>query len=80
MPTGAAQEMPTAAAQDSMDDMCAGDMLWMIGWCLDMVMPGEWSRSWSGRVGRGQRVRRRVLSTQRSLEPPRRGPSALTPR
>ena len=24
-----------------MDDMCAGDMLWMIGWCLDMVMPGD---------------------------------------
>jgi uncharacterized membrane protein len=41
MPTGAAQEMPSGAAQDSMDDMCAGEMAWMIGWCLDMVMPGE---------------------------------------
>jgi uncharacterized membrane protein len=35
------QALPTGAAQDPMDDMCAGDMLWMIGWCLDMVMPGD---------------------------------------
>lgn len=24
--------------QDAMEDMCAGDMQWMVGWCLDMVM------------------------------------------
>jgi uncharacterized membrane protein len=24
--------------EEMMEDMCAGDMLWMIGWCLDMVM------------------------------------------
>ena len=27
--------------QEPMEDMCAGEMQWMIGWCLDMVMPGD---------------------------------------
>lgn len=27
--------------EESMEEMCAGDMVWMIGWCLDMVMPGD---------------------------------------
>jgi probable HAF family extracellular repeat protein len=27
--------------EEPMEDMCAGDMVWMIGWCLDMVMPGD---------------------------------------
>src|SRR5689334_8485075 len=31
-----------AQATDEMsDDMCAGEMVWMIGWCLDTVMPGD---------------------------------------
>jgi len=28
-------------AEESMEAMCAGDMQWMIGWCLDMVTPGD---------------------------------------
>jgi len=32
----------TAQATDDMsEDMCAGEMVWMIGWCLDTVMPGD---------------------------------------
>jgi hypothetical protein len=37
---------PGVAARDSggnqasMDDMCAGDMQWMLGWCIDMI-PGD---------------------------------------
>lgn len=27
--------------EEMMEDMCDGDMVWMIGWCLDMVMPGD---------------------------------------
>jgi len=27
----------TVNAQDMMDDPCAGDMQWMVGWCLDMM-------------------------------------------
>ena len=27
--------------QEPMEDMCAGEMQWMIGWCLDMAMPGD---------------------------------------
>ena len=30
----------TEVDQDPMEDMCAGDMQWMIGWCIDM-MPGD---------------------------------------
>lgn len=26
---------------DEMEDLCAGDMRWMIGWCLDTMMAGE---------------------------------------
>ena len=29
------------AADDEMEDMCAGDMQWMIGWCLDIVTAGN---------------------------------------
>jgi probable HAF family extracellular repeat protein len=38
---------PSAAArgtvvdQDPMEDMCAGDMQWMIGWCIDMIPSGQ---------------------------------------
>jgi hypothetical protein len=28
-------------AEEPMEDMCAGDMQWMIGWCLDVVMVGD---------------------------------------
>ena len=28
-------------AQDMMEDPCAGDMQWMIGWCLDMMTAAE---------------------------------------
>jgi hypothetical protein len=34
-------DVKAQAAQDSMEDMCAADMQWMIGWCLDMVMVGD---------------------------------------
>jgi uncharacterized membrane protein len=34
-------DVKAQAAEESMEDMCAGDMQWMIGWCLDMVMVGE---------------------------------------
>ena len=27
--------------QQPMEDMCAGDMQWMIGWCIDMIAPGD---------------------------------------
>ena len=27
--------------QQLMEDMCAGDMQWMIGWCIDMIPPGD---------------------------------------
>ena len=27
--------------QDPMEDMCAGEMQWMIGWCIDMMTAGE---------------------------------------
>ena len=27
--------------QQPMEDMCAGDMQWMVGWCIDMMMPGD---------------------------------------
>jgi uncharacterized membrane protein len=29
------------ATDEISDDMCKGEMVWMIGWCLDMVMPGD---------------------------------------
>lgn len=31
----------TTDGEEPMEDMCAGEMQWMIGWCLDMVMPGD---------------------------------------
>jgi hypothetical protein len=27
--------------QDTMEDMCMGDMQWMVGWCLDMITGGD---------------------------------------
>jgi len=33
--------MSLVSAQEPMDGMCDEDMVWMIGWCLDMVMPGD---------------------------------------
>jgi uncharacterized membrane protein len=33
--------LSTTDGEDPMDDMCSGEMQWMIGWCLDMVMPGD---------------------------------------
>ena len=27
--------------QETMDEMCAGDMQWMVGWCIDMVTGGD---------------------------------------
>lgn len=38
---------PSVAARedndDPMEDMCAGEMQWMVGWCIDMMAPGEMS-------------------------------------
>src|SRR5687767_2197630 len=31
--------------QQPMEDMCAGDMQWMIGWCIDMIAPGDMAGS-----------------------------------
>lgn len=29
------------ANQEGMEDMCSGEMQWMVGWCIDMMMPAE---------------------------------------
>jgi uncharacterized membrane protein len=41
--SGGLHRVAAAAGDDEMvsDDICAGDMVWMVGWCLDGVMPDE---------------------------------------